>query len=205
MTITFILLLMVLGLSQQPVLAQLTFEFGGGTHSPKDPNFEPSYGNSVPTVFGALGVNLIQAGPVLIKVTGEASFLWDKGETTFTKRELKLTLNQFGGGVRILLMIKPEWFVPYGEAGVIFEGSLNEKYPPGFGGDVSCSDNGSYFGGGVRVPLAFCGFPKWSVDFNIRTTKLDVKPFDEIVELGGTSLRVGLQYRFNLPFLGSKK
>jgi len=202
--ITFVLLLMVVGLSQQPVLAQLTFEFGGGAHSPEDIHYSPSYGKRAYNVFAVLGVNLFRAGPLLFKATGEASFMWDKGETTFTQRELKLSLSQFGGGVRVLLMIKPEWFVPYGEAGVI-KGFLKEKYPQGFGGDVSCSDDGSYFGGGIKVPLSFCGFPKWSVDINIRKTKLDVKPFEERIELGGSSLRIGLQYKFNLPFIGSKK
>jgi len=202
--INSILLIVVLGLCQQPVQAQLTFGFGGGAHSPEDIHYSPSYGKRAYNVFAVLGVNLFRAGPLSFKVTGEASFLWDKGETTFTQRELRLTLSQFGGGVRVLLIIKPKWFIPYGEAGII-RGFLKEKYPPGFGGDVSCSDNGSYYGGGIRIPLTFCGFPKWSLDINIRKTKLDVEPFEETVELGGTSLRIGLQYQFNLPFIGSKK
>ena len=204
MTIILILFIVVVGLCPKPVLAQLSFEFGGGAHSPEDIHYSPSYGKSAYNVYGVLGVNLFRAGPLLFKATGEASFLWDRGETTFTQRELKLTLSQFGGGARVLLMIKPKWFVPYGEAGVI-RGFLKEKYPPGFGGDVSCSDDGSYFGGGIKVPLSFCGFPKWSFDINIRKIKLDMEPFEETIELGGSSLRVGLQYHFNLPFLGTKK
>lgn len=207
MIMTFVLPLMVVGLSQQPVLAQGKIGFGGGTRSIDNSDYEEPYnGKNAPMGKVFAGVSLLGVGFVTVDVIGEASIRKDTGATTYSGTDLSFGLNQFSVGARFLFVIKKSWgIIPYGEAGIDWA-SFTEKYgSEEFGGDVTGSGNGIYFGGGVKVKLPFEGFRNWSINFNIRKSSLKAKPegLGRTVDMGGTFIGVELEYYFN--FRRSKK
>ncbi len=179
--IVLVFLLMV-ALSQQEARAQ---NFGVGLqvrgHFPTDPLYKDLYGSGS-LAFGGFFSALLKPWLELI---AEANFFQDKGAMSLTQEEISLTIQQYGGGLRINFLntklVRAYTGVQLGSFRV------KEDVPERLE-DFSESNMGFILEGGAYLKLS----SKFHLDLNVQYLKLDV----EERNLGGPRVGVGLKFRF---------
>jgi hypothetical protein len=172
-----VVFLLMVALSQQEARAQ---NFGVGLqvrgHLPTDPLYKNLYGSGSPA-FGGFFSALLKPWLELI---AEANFFQDKGAMSLTQEDITLTIQQYGGGLRINFLntklVRAYTGLQVGSF------SVKEDVPERLE-DFSESSMGFILEGGAYLKL--------SSKFHFYL-KLDV----EERNLGGPRLGVGLKFRF---------
>ena len=123
-----------------------------------------------------------------LELRAEANYYKDAGEMTVSKEEIKFTLIPLVAGIRFKLINSK--ISPYLGAGIDFcyyKEALPERIE-----DVSESKLGFHGELGTYLKVTHNLF----LDLNIRYLKLDVKPLNETVKLGGIRAGVGFGIAF---------
>lgn len=165
----------------------LGFKFGGSVnyYSVEDSIFKETYGE------GNLmyGVSLSLETMRKFELRAEANHFRKQGEMTLTKEEITFTLRPVILGLRLR-------FVDLGLVSLYLGGgagyySYTENLPDRFE-DVSESTIGYHGEAGCYVNVV----PKFYLDFNVRYSIANAKPFDETVKLGGIRAGIGFGFSF---------
>ena len=179
--VVVVFLLMVV-LSQQEARAQ---NFGVGLqvrgHFPTDPLYKDLYGSGSPA-FGGFFSALLKPWLELI---AEANFFQDKGGMSLTQEEITLSIQQYGGGLRINFL-NTKLVRAY--TGVQLGSFLVKEDVPERLEGFSESSMGFILEGGAYLKLN----SKYHLDLNVQYLKLEV----EERNLGGPRVGVGLKFRF---------
>lgn len=185
------LLLTLFFMSFSPALAQI-FRVGGliNYYSVEDPVYKEVYkkGNLMPGIFTS--VNLGRISFMLIELRAEANYFQAQGEMTLTKEKVRFSLTPIVVGVRLLITRLLNKINVYLGGGIDFC-PYKEKVPERLE-NVSKSGVGYHIDVGSYIYLT----SRFFLDLSIRKIKLDVKPFDETVKLGGVRAGIGFGYRF---------
>jgi opacity protein-like surface antigen len=165
----------------------LGFRVGGSVnyYSVEDPVFKDTYGQ------GNLmyGVSFSFEAIKKFELRAEANYFREKGEMTLTEEEITFTLRPVILGLRLKL-------VDVGLVSVYLGGgagyySYIENLPDRFE-NVEESTIGYHTETGVYVNVV----PKFYLDFNVRYSIANAKPFDETIKLGGFRAGIGFGFSF---------
>ncbi len=187
-TITLFFTFMLLAL---PSFSGQRFLLGlsGGYYTVSDYSFKDIY-SSGSGIYGLMaGVNVWKG----VQILGSYKFFSVDGKTTYTKEDLKFSMNPLTLSLRYKFGREGWKFKPYAGVGIDFysykEDVVNESE---FMKDTSDSTTGFHFQGGGMVELIKNLF----IDLNFKYTVADAKPYDKTVKLGGTEFGVGLLFVF---------
>ncbi len=161
----------------------------GGYYSVSDSDFKDIY-SSGSGIYGFLaGMNIWKG----IQVFGSYKFFSVDGKTTYTKEDLKFSMNPLTLALRYNFGKEGWKLKPYAGAGIDFysykEDIVNESE---FMKDTSDSVTGYHvqLGGSVELIKNLC------LDLNFKYTIADAKPYEKTVKLGGTEFGIGLLFVF---------
>jgi hypothetical protein len=155
-----------------------------GFYSFSDTLIKDFYGSGAPIFAGSLTLELIKN----LEFRGGYNSLQKKGAMSVSEEELKFTFKDIVLEARFKFFSKKR-LSPYICGGVDFI-SFKEDYPERFN-DFEDKTNGYRFGGGAYFKLG----NKFNLDFNVGYVKAEVKPFDEVVQLGGIRASLGIELR----------
>jgi opacity protein-like surface antigen len=180
-----ILLLSIPSFSAQKFLVGIS----AGYYNVSDSDFKEIY-SSGSGIYGFLaGMNIWKG----LQVFGSYKFFSVDGKTTYTKEDLKFSMNPLTFALRYKYG-KEGWKVkPYAGAGIDFysykEDVVNETE---FMKDTSGNTTGYHIqlGGSLELIKNLC------IDLNFKYTVADAKPYEKTVKLGGTEFGIGLLYTF---------
>lgn len=161
----------------------------GGYYNVSDSDFKDIY-SSGSGIYGLLvGANIWKG----IQVFGSYKFFSVDGKTTYTKEDLKFSMNPFTLALRYNFG-KGSWKLkPYAGTGIDFYSYKEDVVKESeFMKDTSDSLTGYHFqfGGSLELIKNLC------VDLNFKYTIADAKPYEKKVKLGGTEFGIGLVFVF---------
>lgn len=154
-------------------------------YSVEDPVFKDTYGQGNLMYGFSFSLEAIKK----FELRAEANHFREKGEMTLTEEEITFTLRPVILGLRLKLVDVGLVSVYLGGgAGYYF---YTENLPDRLE-DVSDSTIGYHAETGVYVNVV----PKFYLDFNVRYTIANAKPFDETLKLGGFRAGIGFGFSF---------
>jgi len=184
MTLTFTLLLMI-GFSHYALAKGIKVGCSLNYYSPQDSLYKDIYGKGNLMFNASLSYEVIRRFELRV----EANYFRDKGEMTLTKEKITFNVIPIVIGARLRL-IDLSVLSPYLGAGVDYY-AYKESLPDRFE-DVSESEIGFHAEVGSYLNI-IQGF---YLDVNVRYIKVDTRPFDETIKLGGFRAGVGIGFSF---------